>query len=317
MTRTGAVLDGAGILVASTTAAAQPRVVFDGDAYLVAWAGSDGVHSQRIGAGTGALLGAGNTLYVGCARNVDLGRDAVGVLLVIEDCTAQLLAQRAGVAGAVGGPVTISPPMVPTARPRIAWNGSEWLVAFEELIAVPSLGPVFLDRGNVYTERLSITLAALDPQPIAIAVSKSNESTPLVASDGRDFFVAWSRLYADEHGHPAGVYARVVSADGTAGEATQLVNGPAEGRSVVWDGMRYAVAYAIDRGDFTHELYLTHGGDRIPISAAWPEQRDVALAAAGGTLRAAYARVAIEPAYGGVFRVFVREIAGRRRVAGR
>jgi len=317
--RGGASLDAGGILVAH--GAWQARVVFDGAAYLVVWNNANGVHGQRIDAATGALLGDSRTLYAACATDFDLGRDDAGALLVVNDCSNRLFAQRVGVAGAVGGPVPISPSGMPSGSPRMAWNGSEWLVVWEKLIEMPWLGPVPIYRGNVYAERLSSALVFEDPQPIAIALSpdpnwNTDERQPIVATDGRDFLVAWTRGWPDADGHGMGIRIRPVGADGSVGAPAQLVEGEATAHSVVWDGAHYAIAYDVARDDHSHEIDLTHGTDRIVISAG-PEQRDVALTMSGHILRAAYARVAPEPLYGGVFRVFVRDFAGRRRAAGR
>jgi len=318
VTRGGVALDGAGILVAH--GAYQPRVIFDGEAYLVAWLTNKGIHAQRVDGATGALVGGSTTLFDACAPSFDLGHDDVGVLLVVHDCSNQLFAQRVGVAGPVGGPVRITPSDMPSGYPRMAWSGSEWLIVWDKLIVIPTLGPVTIYRGNVYAERLSSALAVIDAQPIALAVSpptwNTSEWQPIVASDGRDFLVAWTRQWADADGTGMGVRSRPVHADGSVGEPAQLVEGEAYVHSVVWDGTRYAVAYDIARADHSHQLELTHGGDRVVISAG-PEQHDVALAISGGTLRAAYARVAPEPLYGGVFRVFVRDFTARRRAAAR
>ncbi|HEV2719729.1 MAG TPA: hypothetical protein VG323_06895, partial [Thermoanaerobaculia bacterium] len=288
ITHGGVALDGAGILVAHN--AFQPQVIFDGEAYLVAWLDNNGVHAQRIDAATGALLGGITTLFGACAPSFNAGRDNVGVLLVVQDCSNELFAQRVGIAGPVGGPVPISPSGFSSGYPRMAWNGSEWLIVFDKLILVPAPPPVPNYRGNVYAERLSSALAVLDAQPIPIAVSPSNYNTsewqPIVASDGRDFLVAWTRQWNDADGTGQGVRVRPVRADGGVGDPVQFVEGGAFAHSIVWDGMRYAVAYDIERADYSHQLELTHGGDRLVISGG-PEQHDVALTVFGGVVRPA------------------------------
>lgn len=89
--------------------------------------------------------------------------------------------------------------------------------------------------------------------------------------------------------------------------------------AAVWDGSHYAVAYAQQREDSTFRLMLTHAGvgDQLAISAAAPDQREVALAVTPGRpLRAAYSRVATEPQYGYVPRLFTRDLVyTRRRIA--
>jgi hypothetical protein len=285
------------------------RVVFDGEDYVVAWRTADGVQMQRVDDETGALLGP-RIAIAPCVQSFDLGRDDAGLLLVGSSCSGfHLFAQRIGIAGAVGGPVAISPSEMPTGNPRIAWNGSEWLVAFNELISLNLQWPAF--RGNVFVERLSSALAVADT-PIALTASTdTDESSPLVATNGRDFLVVWTRRWAN-----GGVAGRLVRADGSLGDRFALTTDTADARAIVWDGTRYVVAYALMRPDQTHELWLTHAGDdRIPVSTGAPDQRFITLVvASGGALRVAYGRVATEPAYGGVERVFLLNIGMRRRV---
>lgn len=321
MTRSGRAVDPDGILIAARATPTRDlvgfavpviRVAFDGQAYVVAWRDADGVSMQRVDADTGALLGS-PTKVTSCVQSFDLGRDDAGLLLVASACDLHLFAQRLGVAGAVGGAVTISPAGMATGNPRMAWNSSEWLVAYNELIPLNFQFPVY--RGNVYAQRLSSALAVADTQPVALAVSTDTDaSSPLVATNGRDFLVTWTRRWA-----AAGVAARLVRAEGSPGDTFVLTPAVAEARAIVWDGTRYAVAYALARADNTFELWLTHAadtasGDRIGISTAAPDQRFVTLAVpAGGALLAAYGRVATEAMYGGVERVFVQGVPPPRR----
>jgi hypothetical protein len=321
VTSNGVALDGRGILVSAQTTASGSlgeyqtlRVIFDGAAYLVAW-DSGGVKGQRIDPATGSLLGAPITL-ASCGGPFDLENDGTSPVLFAIDCTfgevtyGRLYAQRVGATGAVGPTTSISPSGMSIGQPRAAWNGHEWLVAWTKLIQDQI---VFLTRGNVYAARLSSELTILDTQPIEIAVSSFDEEGPLVASDGRDFVVAWTRSY----GAPAGAYLRHVHSDGTIGDLTLFdKNGYLE--SFVWDGALYAAAYeetvACSPVTCQYRSYLTHFEirddvpvlfDRVPIG---DNLANVSLGApANGRVRIVYSRYAPEPPYAGSARAFMRD----------
>ncbi len=262
-----AAVDGRGIQIAAESTASRyfvygaPRdlhVIFDGDAYLVAWIGSDRkLNAQRIDGETGILLGSTVTLAA-CATSFDLERDESGAVLFATDCSGVLFAQRAAVTGAVGPPVLISPPQMGTSAPRAAWNGNKWLIAFNQLILIPTLGPVPIYRHNVYAERLSPTLNVIDAAPIPIDVSAYEAANPVVATNGRDFLVLWTRSWSSP-----GVYGRHINADGSFGDSASPPGIPAAvgantALGVVWDGSRYAVEYSATRDDGVDEVRLTH-----------------------------------------------------------
>lgn len=313
----GASLDPHGILIAAQSNASRDvasyvtgpvRIVFDGDAYFVVWSNSNVLFGQRVDAVSGTLAGSRFTIAQ-CVSSFDLGRDDSGVVAFMIPCNRPMVAQRLGAAGAIGGAVTVDTATLAVANVCAAWNGSEWLVAFNDLFPVPSaaLFPVF--GANVYAVRVSRALATLDAVPIPIAVADQNEWRPRVAANGRDFLIVWSHSYS-------GIAARYVRPDASVGEIFSAVDG-ATPNDLIWDGARFALAYAVQRGDYTFALFLTHiaerpVGDRIVISAGPADQRNISLVAPS---RAAYDRVSIEPQYGGVSRVFVRDVVNplRRR----
>jgi len=329
----GVGIDGRGIPVFADTTPSRSvtlgvvqtvRVVFDGMAYLVAWGGYGGVMGQRIDPRTGSKLGDPIKLAP-CATSFELSNDGISAVIFATDCSGgHLYAQRIGVAGAVGPAVAISPAGMLTGSPRAAWNGHQWLVAWNQLIRLPTQFDFY--RGNVYAARLSGALTVLDTQPIAIAVSDFDESAPLVASDGRDFVLVWSHRSFDA---ARGLYLRRVHSDGSIGDSSSLITGGYGAQSLVWNGLRYALAYASDAAYWNHDLFLTHipsredeplVRDQTPISASEFDERYVSLAAPSkGRLRIVYTRVAVEPEYGGVSRVFMRDEIDtpRRRSVGR
>ncbi|HEY8133644.1 MAG TPA: hypothetical protein VII12_17330, partial [Thermoanaerobaculia bacterium] len=153
-------------------------------------------------------------------------------------------------------------------------------------------------RSNVRGTRISSAMTVLDPEPLSIAVSDSeDQAAPRAASNGKDFLTVWTKTF------PAEMRARPVAADGSFAATSTLGGGIAS--SLAWDGSRYALAFT-----FNLDTFATHvgSGDRLMISATADDESSPRLVATGGgNVTAAYIRVATEPFYGGVARVFLRE----------
>ena len=200
--------------------------------------------------------------------------------------------------------VAISPDTMLTGSPRVAWNGTEFLVAWTELfpiMTVPESPPAW--RGNIRAERVSASVTVLDPEPLRVATGDAeDDQLPLTASDGRGFMVSWSR--------GGSVHARGIAADATLGTAIELDAGTAS--SLAWDGARYALAYSTPAGD---TLIRRIGSDSVQtIETGADATFGASLLPLGkGLLVAAYERVASEPAYGSVPRVFLKTAAAGTR----
>ncbi len=316
VTISGVPLDGRGFVVSNGGTASREvtigniqtlHAIYDGTAYIVAWGGYDGIKAQRIDAASGALVGPAVYLS-GCSGSFDLVAGPDSPVLFVAPCSdLRVFAQRVGINGIIGAGVPISPDDILADQPRAAWNGSEWLVTWMKLIELPLLISPPLYRGNVYAARMSRDLTLLDTQPLPIAVGDFAESGPLVASDGRDFVIAWSH---ESWNQESGVYVRRVGNNGSIGDASPVALGRSAPTSLVWNGKRYALAFARN-GD----LFLTHlSGDEVPVSATSTEERYASLLSAPGRpLRIVYTRVAPEPEYGGVARVFMRDESAMRR----
>jgi len=304
VTSAGAPLDGRGILVYARKNAAQsigtlqPRAIFDGTVYLVAW-GSGDVTGQRIDPATGLMLGAPIPLAA-CAGSFDLGYDGKSPVIFVAGCDPELYAQHVDAIGAVGPRASIFPAGTPLRQPRAAWNGHEWLVVWQEA------------RGggtNAYFGRLSGELIPLDVQPILDPGPPFYDDAPQVASDGRDFVVVLSRS-----GSSRGVYLRHVHNDGSAGDATLFVPN-ARNVSLAWAGSQYAILYTQTCTSPCSRSYVSHFSvqddrpvrlDTLAISES--SLIDGFLGASGnGAVRVVYTRTAIEPLYGGSTRVFLRD----------
>ena len=301
----GESLDGRGIRI--TPAGYNPKVIFDGSNYLVGWltAGANLaiLWISRVSPDGQVLDGDGVEIASStCVFNFDMTSSGDRTLVAWDECGYHALRvmQIDRNAQPVGASVVITPESMRTANPSIAWNGNEFLVAFQEQIVIPGtcLGPNPVCesfRSNIRGVRVSPALTVLDTDPLAIAVSDSEDQrTPLIASDGKDFLVGWNA---------AEMRTRSIAADGTLGATTALDAGALS--SLIWDGMRYALAFTA-AGD----TFLTHAGkgDRLAISATADVESEPRLVATGnGIVTATYVRVATEPLYGGVARAFLRQ----------
>ncbi|HEX7421495.1 MAG TPA: hypothetical protein VF505_16510, partial [Thermoanaerobaculia bacterium] len=333
ITPDGRALDGRGITVSLQTQASRSlslgevptlRAIYDGSSYLVAWGDYTGVTAQRIDPATGSLAGGPITLAQ-CSLSFDLAKDNDSPVLFNTDCSeGRVYAQRVGATGPVGAAVAISPPDMFANAPHAAWNGNQWLAVWHKLVPLPLLiSPPAYRATAVYAARLSTALALLDVQPILIAESDFNEGGPVVASDGREFLVVWSHV---AYNATDGLYLRRVQTDGSESEAEFLVSGSfIAAQGVVWSGKRYTIGYSRMNGFCNDDLFLTHVSsrkddplirDEVTISATAIDERYISLAAPPGRpVRVVYTRVATEPQYGGVSRVFMRDEvdAPRRR----
>jgi hypothetical protein len=225
---------------------------------------------------------------------------------------SHVFVQRLGATGVIGAPVAVTPDDMWADQPRAAWNGSEWVVTWMKLIPLPVLVSPPPTRGNVYAARVSAEFAVLDTQPIPIAVSDFFESSPLVATDGREFVIAWSHQSFDDK---SGIYIRRIQNDGAANEPSVIARGPCGMSDFLFDGKRYALAFTRFPTNWTADAFLTHlDGDEVALSATDTDERYSSIVAPRGRrLRAVYTRVAPEPEYGGVSRVFMRDAMEVRR----
>jgi hypothetical protein len=330
ITAAGVPLDGRGIVVTSEDMTSSGyltssgfkavRAIDDGTSYIVAWGSNriwgdrdlltGPVRARRI-SHSGALVGDIIELSP-CSRTFDFVMGADAPVLFHTPCSGEgLVAQRIGPTGPAGSPVVISN-MSGADFPRAAWDGSEWLVAWNNLTESGLLiyPPVF--QADVYAARTSAALTLFDTQPLPIDVATGNAGPPLVATDGHDFLVVWA---ATHFGQSSGLYGRSVRADGSMAGEDLLVAGSLEAKSVAWTRNRYAIAFSTSTSD--EDLFLTHPGahDQAAVSATPNDERDAALIAPPGRpLRVVYTRVAPESPYGGVPRLFLRyEILPKRR----
>jgi hypothetical protein len=313
MTVEGVPLDGRGIAVSADPAVELIGVVYDGEAYLVAWKQERTIKAQRIDR-NGALRGSPVELTSSCIGSFDVAVDDKSPVLFFSSGPG-VFAQRVIGGTPVGAPVAVT--MMNATSPRAAWNGTEWLVAWAELLPLPGNfgivpSPMFT---NIHAARMSAALTLLDTNAIPIAISGHDERIPFVASDGSEFLVTWTHGSFDA---AAGIFTRRVQPSGETGDATLLVPGTVAAQGIAWNGHRYTIAYGTFNPYLDGELFLTHVGanDQVLVSTTSADYLNVSFVAPPGRpLRIVYARIAPEPIYGGVDRIFMRDESGVRRRA--
>ena len=106
-------------------------------------------------------------------------------------------------------PITIRKGTNAPRDPRVAWNGSNYLVVWDELVR-----HTFQSDRAVFAARVSPAGQLLDDPPILLVdASYVDESYPVVASDGTNWAVAWSDLV----GGSDAIRGCIVDANGIAG----------------------------------------------------------------------------------------------------
>lgn len=317
----GSFLDGRGIHIAEPSSyyTRTPRVIYDGTGYLLAWIDSGtGLRYTRIAAAEGQPIPGSSGILTDCAVDFAIAAGDDGSLIVWPDCRSwDLLAVRMGSSGHPIDtiPLEIASGMDPAASPAIAWSGSQWLVAWEEWIEVP-LGyqfPVY--RKVIRAARVTRELTLLDHGGLPLGPSEDEQHSnvaPAVASDGAGFVVVWG---SDErYGRTREVRARQVGPDATMGDLDTISSG--SDPAITWTGDRYLVAWE-ERRNIMGAWLATDGellSAAFAIAATSDDEGRIMLTPVRrGRAAATYSRVATEPLYGGVERVFQRFINSGQR----
>jgi hypothetical protein len=254
---TGAVLDPNGIAVSSLGLSSDgPAVTFDGTSFLVAYAASDGlVYGRRI-ATTGALVDAVPFAIInppgGSSANGPVAAANAGgtTLVVWEDFRSGLGPDIYG--ARVSGSTALDPNGIGISTnagdedaPSLAYNGSNWLVVWEDDRSGTS--------SDVYGARVSTAGAVLDSAATGIAISAgaADETHPKVASNGSASFVVWedqrnaATTSIDIYGARVSTAGAVLDASGI-----QVTNntGAQFGPGVAYDGANYTVVWLDEAG---------------------------------------------------------------------
>jgi hypothetical protein len=154
----------------------------------------------------------------------------------IDDGDADIYGVRIKTDGSVldATPIRISGAADFQKNPRAAWNGTEWLVVWQDM----RNGTDY----DVYAARVTLTGAVRDTAGIAVCTQAKDQILPNVASDGNAFLVVWSDY---RNGKDYNLYDAVIT-EGVAASETLLASTPAEEirGNPVWNGSAYLVGCA-------------------------------------------------------------------------
>jgi hypothetical protein len=266
VTSDGTVLDDPSIAVGN---GGEPRIGWDGQNFLVAWTGieaarvtaqgmvldlsgieitdiTEGVESlTAVGNGSDSLVLWGTALYSSTSDMLGARVDRDGILL---DPDGFLVATQ---------------PANATTAPAVAWDGQDYLVAWEDL-----------RDGDpaIYAGRITSHGTPLDGGGIAVATGGDDED-PAVAWDGRNYLVVWSHWDPDAG---ADVWGARVTPGGRVLDRTAIRVASASldqfSPSVAFDGTNYLVAWVDERADERgRDIYATRVSPQGEVlDAAFP-----------------------------------------------
>jgi hypothetical protein len=314
VTLDGRSLDGRGLQLTAAYPG-DPRVVFDGTQYVVAWTeprtgpsgDTRGVVARFVAPQTGSLSPALRiATYPG--MQVALATNGESTLLAWSGGfeSRNVYAIRIGRESQQfeGVPVLLSPPGQVAENPAAAWNGSTFLVAWSEFDLEADLDVVFYVPVRIRGTRVSTAFAPLDPASILLADAPGSDGAPALASAGTEWLLSWA---SNE------IRIRRIAATGTP-EGTpegRVVAAAGDRPAVTFDGARYVLAWR--NQDEIHLAYVTPAG--VPsgsqVLRIAPEQAGSPVGVSAinrGVASVVYTRVSWAPEHGGVSRVFLQNV---------
>jgi hypothetical protein len=290
-----------------------PRVVFAGNAYFVVWGELSAKDATRsiVARSVGRDGSLGARIVLGDGNGLCAASNGTTTLVVFNN--GHLVGYRFD---ALGKPIDTNPLVIRDGysfAQRVASNGSDFFVAWSEgsdYWQWPSVNMI-----DVLGARVSAA-GAVDAAALPIATGPSDQILAAVASDGRDYLVAY--LVNDDPQHPL-IAAKRVLREGQLDGATATD----EGTIILHDALSFAInrdsfSLAGDAGRYWAAFgESTESGAIVrtdlrgaPVSApltVGPSWSWLALATApGGALRMVYTRPVVDGVFAGTSRVFVR-----------
>ena len=198
----GVVLDPAGLALAGTFARFA-AVTTLGDRWLAVWHVTSS-HDNLIGSTTGSFVNANGTSPGEFSINGPYsagGGNAIFEVAVAASSSKALVLQSSELSsgvetdlaanivnadGSVQPAVNLTPWLGNQYRPRVAWDGSQFVVVYNEQRNrfAPSTLDVLDGRSDLFGMRVSTTGTAIDPMGFAFSISPSGEAFPNVAASG-------------------------------------------------------------------------------------------------------------------------------------
>jgi hypothetical protein len=284
VSKAGALLGTTATALSSSILELEPSVGARGSTFIVTWeefrleTSSFDVRGRRINS-NGAVPDS-DSFPIGDSSTHELlpaiADGATSSLVVWQDqrSSIDIRGARLGTGKTILDPdgITLSTEQTPNseAAPSIAWNGSEYLVVWED------------DRSgtgsDIYGTRVDPSGAVLDPGGIPISTATGDQLAPSVAAGGAAFLVAWG----DSRSGASDVYGSLVLADGTVDEPDGIAISTATGEqsavSVGWNGGTFVVAWQDRRSGTSFDVY----GARVTIIGVVLEPAGKALSTATG-----------------------------------
>jgi len=276
-----------------------PAVAFDGTNYLVAFTtfgDTSDLQCARVSPGGSVLDPDGINITKGINEQWSpaVAFDGTNYFVVWQDARTpsyDVYGARVTPSGAIldGGGIAIARGGRSQLAPAVAFDGSDYLVAWSELRAN--------EGGNydIYGARVSPAGTVLDPAGIGISTASGTQAAPAVTSGGGNSLVVW------EDGRNKGqIFAARVTAGGTVLDPNGIELSPANGFALspaaAFDGGNYLVAWSDTRTFTTFDIYgarVTQSGtvldpDGFPISTEDSTQERPAIAFDGANYLVAW-----------------------------
>jgi PKD repeat protein len=212
----GAVLDASPLVLGNSYVATAPAVVALGNRWLVAWH-RNATHDNSYATSMGAFIDAGgvatpefqihgpfSTAGGNGIFEVGLGSSGDKALFVqSQELTSgvenDMLCRVIDAAGAVGPPINLTPWPGNQYRPRVAWDGASFIVAYQEQknrLALNTLDQLDA-RSDLYAMRVSPTGVKLDPQGFVFSARPTAETDPTVCAINGTMLLAGAVMVND------------------------------------------------------------------------------------------------------------------------
>lgn len=297
-----------------TDRAEYVSVVFDGAGYVVAWSNGRELITRRIAVSGGLAATGGARVTLDTAAPLALASDGDVTLLTwasSDGVKAARLGKNATLADTI--PLTLTSDSTISALSVAPSGGGDFLVAWGNTFFTEHGG---MNPVNVLAARVTRSLLNLDPNGFEIAATPAGEGYPSVAWNGTEWLVAW------QSGND--IRARRVARDRTLVDDDTLLATNARLPRLAWNnGYTLAWTAGLPYGPNTlHAARFPRLGAPLTGVTTLGEvepfgPQSASLAPVLGTVILAYARIAREPAYGGVMRAFLATLDTPRRRSAR
>jgi len=269
----GSLIDADGIVVSNAEfSQMHPRVSWNGTNHFVVWDdGRNGVDSDILGARVelnGSVLDASGITISKEANNQATPAVSWGgtnFLVVWADfrggsgTSSDIFGARVNSSGALqdNRGVSISGSSDNQSTPDVVWNGTSWMVVWEDFRPANS--------SDVYGARVATNANVQDSSGIAINTASGQQSAPSVQWDGANHFVTWTDGTAiDVYGARITADAQVIEPEGL------LLYGGARGTSqsgasAAWNGDNFVVFWS---GNDTNEQFDIYAGRVSTLATA-------------------------------------------------